>query len=417
MSRFSKAALFSLFLGMPVSNAMVKIPLHKIPDEDHVKAHLGLVGMYADFDGGVKELTKLQRRRNLRGEEEISLVYKEDDIQIRDFQNAQYYGDIELGTPGQKFTVIFDTGSSNLWVPSTSCTTGCDGPTEAMKWLDPDMTADKKDKFNSSASSSFQKDGRKFHIKYGSGPVSGIFGEDTVRFGDLGVTGQKFGVIDNVAGLGPAYSMGAFDGILGLGFGSLSIDKSKTVMENAMDQGQLDENLFAFYLGDNSDNGELSIGGMDKTKFKGDIHYVDLVQASWWEIMVDKITVGDDEVATEVTAIVDSGTSLLTGPTKYVSKIAEKYGAKRTFLSPNYMIDCDTDITDDFTFTIDGKDYTVQGNDFKISAGDDSNLCLFGMSPMDMPMGPQFILGDIFMRRYYTVFDLGNEKVGFAELA
>ena len=112
-------------------------------------------------------------------------------------------------------------------------------------------------------------------------------------------------------------------------------------------------------------------------------------------------------------AIVDSGTSLLVGPTADVSSIASTIGATKTLVG-QYTIDCEkVNSIPEMTFTIDGKDYTVPGSKVVIQS---SGMCLFAMMGMDFPEpGPKWILGDVFMREYYTVFDYENEKVGFAK--
>merc|ERR1712071_603877 len=183
-----------------------------------------------------------------------------------------YFGEVKIGAPSQNFRVIFDTGSSNLWVPREGCQ-NC-----GSKWLG------KKDKFNPETSTTFVEDGADFNIQYGSGPVSGKFGQDKVVLAEnIAIVDQKLGMIDDAGGLGFAYLMGKFDGILGLAFDSISIEGVKTPMVNAFEQKAIDRNIFAFYLGDNED-GELTIGGVDESRYVGDFHKVDLLDATYWEI-------------------------------------------------------------------------------------------------------------------------------------
>mmetsp|Transcript_22553 Transcript_22553/g.40124 ORF Transcript_22553/g.40124 Transcript_22553/m.40124 type:complete len:204 (+) Transcript_22553:920-1531(+) len=150
----------------------------------------------------------------------------------------------------------------------------------------------------------------------------------------------------------------------------------------------------------------------DESKFTGEISWINLSEANYWRIDIDDITIGSIS-SRETNGIVDSGTSLITGPSTAIAHIAHSVGAKRGFTG-QYTFHCSRvgDVPD-LEFKIDGKVWTVPGEDLVIQAGD---TCLFALMAMDMPHGaPKWILGDVFMRQYYTIFDYEKERVGFAE--
>jgi len=319
----------------------------------------------------------------------------ESTITIKDYQNAQYYGEISVGTPAQKMAVIFDTGSSNLWVPNKK----------------PFLTSHSL--YTHSKSSTYAANGTEFKIEYGSGPVSGVYSRDTVTVGEFDLANYLFAEVDDTSGLGLGYRLGKFDGILGLGWGGISVDGVQTPLEALVASKQLDENAFAFTLGDNED-GELVLGGVDTAAYTGDFEYVPLSSETYWEVKLDGVKVGGNAMTTAVKAIVDSGTSLLAGPKDEVTKIAAAVGAKAS-IGGEFSIDCDA-TADDIEFVLNGKTYALKLADYVLNSG---GQCIFGMMGIDIPApnGPLWILGDVFMRKYYVKFDIDGKQIGLATAA
>ncbi|EQC36985.1 hypothetical protein SDRG_05806 [Saprolegnia diclina VS20] len=320
------------------------------------------------------------------------VVHDSGSVVIENFQNAQYFGKIELGSPGQSFNVIFDTGSSNLWVPNRA------------------FGAHKH--YNHSLSSSYKANGTDFHIQYGSGPVSGYFSQDTLNVAGIQLQDQIFAEVNVTKGLGPAYYLGRFDGIFGLAFDSISVGHVETPFHRML--ATLDKPLFAFYLGTNQP-GELTFGELDPKHYTGEISYVELSSSTYWQIPLDGVTAGDQAIASNVQCIVDSGTSLLAGPKAEIKKLAKEVGA-HAFIMGEYLIQCDSP-GPDITFTVGGKAYTLTKQEYIIRSGP---VCLFAFIGLDIPGNPLWILGDVFMRKHYTVFEwstTGKPRIGFANAA
>ena len=128
--------------------------------------------------------------------------------------NTQYFAEVQVGTPAQTFTVVPDTGSSNLWMYSASC------------WAVPCFY---HDKYDNKKSSTYKQDGRPFKITYGSGSIDGSVSQDTAKLGDTSATSFAFGEVTAVSGV--AFLASQMSGILGLAFDTISVDKLPTFVD------------------------------------------------------------------------------------------------------------------------------------------------------------------------------------------
>ncbi|KAG7398619.1 GPN-loop GTPase 2 [Phytophthora boehmeriae] len=388
-----KSSLLVAALLLAVSSAdVLRVPMIKRSDDEFLSSLLHdvhAINRPSVFDGAAAFPSPLQYQ-----DKEGLSVRDTANVVIRDFQNAQYYGAISIGTPPQPFSVIFDTGSSNLWVP--------------------DRKFGSHNVYDHDKSSTYKANGTAFNIMYGSGPVSGFLSQDTLGLGGLNVEDQFFAEVNVTKGLGPAYYLGKFDGLFGLAFDTISVDHLKTPFHRMVETGLLDEPVFAFYLGDQKD-GELTFGGVDKSHYKGELEYVDVTSATYWSVNLDAVETKGEKLTEVNKAIVDSGTSLIAGPKDQVAKLAALVGAHK-FIMGEYLISCTAEAPD-ISFVLNGKSYTLTKDEYTLKSGP---ICLFAFMGIDIPApaGPLWILGDVFMRKHYTVFDWGTEtrkpRVGFA---
>merc|ERR1719199_230257 len=306
-----------------------------------------------------------------------------------------YWGSVSLGSPPQHFKVIFDTGSGNLIVPSSECTVpGCKPHHKYQRNSSSTAKAVQNEKGEGNA-----------EISFGTGQIAGDFFRDRLCIGDSLCIDSSFIAADREST--EPFQEIPFDGIMGLGFADLSMGKGFNIIDDLFAAGQLPGGQITFYLTDGGDS-EVTFGGYKSEYLASDILWARVELESYWQVSIDDITFDNHPkklCGGGCNVAVDTGTSMLAGPSELVDKLTNMLGAKEDCSNFNSL--------PKLGFQIGDKVLNLKPDDYMDSSSSD---CSFSLMALDVPppKGPLFIFGDPFLRRFVTIFDRTGPRVGFA---
>ncbi|KAH7722548.1 CRE-ASP-1 protein [Aphelenchoides avenae] len=331
-----------------------------------------------------------------------------------DYYDDFYLGNITIGTPNQgPFTVVLDTGSSDLWVIDCACQDdNCKGQPDSGY---------SKHCYSPKASSTYAPNGQTFSIQYGSGWTQGYLGADVVDFGgDLIDVNQTFAIATSIA---DAFGYQPVDGIFGLGWPSISqagVDPPVFQILN-----QLDQQIFTVWMDRHVKpqadviGGLITYGATDNVNCDAQIDYVKLTAETYWQFAIDSFSVGKSSFPQSQQVISDTGTSWLALPADQFNALVTETGAQYNFWQDIYTVDCDAKGLPDLVFTIGGKKYSVSSKEYVLDLNLGSNQCAVGAFSFSLggtdPNTPTIILGDTFIRAYCNIYDIGEKRIGFAK--
>ncbi|KAF9206633.1 hypothetical protein BGZ49_002089 [Haplosporangium sp. Z 27] len=330
---------------------------------------------------------------------------KSGSVPLTDVSNdSEYYGVVSVGTPGQAIRLDFDTGSSDIWFPSSSCKT---------------KACLNHRRFNASKSKTFKKDGRSWTMEYGDGSgASGILGSDIVNVGGIKVR-QTIGLSINETA---EFETSPEEGLFGLGFKSIeSVSGVKTFMDNAIAAKAIAKPVVSAFLPsvrrNGGKHGSYLFGAIDSSRFIGNLTYVPVTKQGYWQVHVSGVKVNGKSVGMSSEAIIDTGTTLLVLGDKVAKAIHKKIkGARYIQEAGGYVVPCSiAKSKETVSFALGGKDFMVPFADIaydKIDAK--GHLC---SSAIQGGQNDLWILGDVFIKNNYCVFDhSAKPSVGIAPL-
>ncbi|CAG8553787.1 3235_t:CDS:2, partial [Dentiscutata heterogama] len=308
-----------------------------------------------------------------------------------DYANdVEWISQISLGTPPQSFLIAFDTASADLWVPCIYCD-----------------NCDNKRLYDDTQSSTIQYDYDDFSITYADGSSSnGWIQLDTLQIGSMSIESQMFAMIYDISS---AFQHDVIDGIVGLGYDSLSVYPGTTTpLTNMINQRLIPKKIFSVQLrpsrSKTSYGGIFVFGGIDSTLYKGSITYAPVTVKNFWQIGIGAVLYNGKATFTspknsKQQAIVDTGTALLILGKSVVTTLHSNMKGKYDSSSQTWQVPCNLNSNVQISIQINGVTLPINYQDIvreKVSSS--STWCYSGIASTDSTV----------------IFDGVKNQVGFA---
>lgn len=343
--------------------------------------------------------TKVQSAKAVTAQQSLGLDIEANDI--------GYIATIQVGSANTPFRMLIDSGSADTWVPSSSCT-GC---------------GQSHTKLGTKVSSSYKQQGSKFQITYGTGSVSGFLGADTLTIAGMKLKNHTIALTTKETTDFSDEGV-PFDGLMGLAQQSLSNSNQPTPIDALYAAKLVPAPVMGYHLArasDNSNDGEVTFGGVDATKYTGDLVEIPNVSnKGFWEIPIEGVSFDGKSIAglaSKRTAILDTGTTLIVAPTKDADLIHAQIPGAKSDGSGGYTLPCTT--TKQLSFTFGGQEWPLNSEDMIFLPVDDTKLdgdCISSISAGNVGGNDEWLLGASFVKNAYFATNNKANVVGLGRL-
>ncbi|KAJ2699466.1 hypothetical protein H4218_002616 [Coemansia sp. IMI 209128] len=357
---------------------------------------------------------RIKRSRKMKSLAESSLSNIAPLTNVRDYY---YYGYIGIGNPPQKFSVIFDTGSSNIWVPGENCRSSACASHR---------------RFNKDQSSTFVPKNQTIEIQYGTGFIAGNIGSDTVQVSSAVVLRNQSFAMTSVEDKTFDLPRSQFDGLFGLGFTGGAEGGIEAPVDAMLRENILQDPLFGvkLYSSNNKGKGEISFGSYDQN-YTDKLTWVDVYGDYFWATTMEGIFYGDESInylygadkINNITttlppqakarasrkALLDTGSSLIYGDPFTLAAMSIRIGADPS----TGEIPCSSlALLKPFHFILGGKPFTMNPDEY-IYHDEESGSCEVQWMPVSEYL---WVMGIPFLQSHYSVYNIKDRKIGLARV-